>query len=99
GLGGDGALQRERRDLTERVDAGVGAARADHGHIAIVERARRVFEQTLNRRAGRLPLPADEVGAVVGDRHPEAGHQGYITTMDTKDTKSKHSLCPWCPWW
>ena len=58
----------EVRDLPERVHAGVGAAgAADDRRDAAVHLGERVLDGRLHRRAVGLPLPADEVGAVVLD--------------------------------
>ena len=63
-----GRSMRKRGDLTERVDARVRPSGARHRDVASVELAQRVFEQPWNGNARRLPLPADEIGAVVGER-------------------------------
>ena len=51
--------------LPKRVHAGVGASRAVHGDRRALEARQRVFEQTLDRFALGLSLPADESRAVV----------------------------------
>ena len=71
------ALDRRARARTrrpaQRVNARVGPAGAGDGDVAAVELAERVLDQALNRRAGRLALPADVVRAVVGEGELEVG--------------------------
>ena len=50
------------------MHAGVGAAGAVKGDRGPFERRERILDQSLNRNALSLRLPADEVGAVVLDR-------------------------------
>src|SRR5207245_1683121 len=69
--GCDIALKRKSGDLPERVNAGVGAASTDNRHLASIELAERVFEETLNRSARGLALPTDEVSPVVRERDLE----------------------------
>ena len=74
-----GRGERQARDLPERVHAGVGASGAGDRDRRVLSSSReRVFEQALDRGAGRLPLPADEARAVVGERQLE-GWQRIIT--------------------
>ena len=68
------AIERAGRNLPQRVDARVGASGTGYRHVAVVEFPQRVFEKTLDGNAGRLPLPADVVGAVVGEGQFEGGH-------------------------
>ena len=72
--GRHGALDRERGDLAERVDAGVRASGSRHSHVALVERAQRILQKPLDRHAIGLKLPSDVVGAVVGEGDLEARH-------------------------
>ena len=73
-IGGEDAAQREAGHLPEGVDAGIGPARAGHGHFVLVELAQRVLEQSLNGGAGGLPLPADKAAAVIRDGDLEGWH-------------------------
>ena len=59
------AGHRCARDLSERVDAGVGAAGAVHGDRTTLESREHRLEQSLDRVASRLPLPTDEARAVI----------------------------------
>ena len=71
----DGGVQSEGRDLRERVDARVGAAGAVDDDRSAFNRNECIFEQTLNRDARVLPLPADERRAVVLNRDFQIAHQ------------------------
>jgi len=65
-------------DLTERVDARVGAARdGERGRVARPAEDGRegVLEHALHRAESRLSPPAVEVGALIGDVEPVARHQ------------------------
>ena len=66
-------------DLAERVDAGIGAARARDGDALAREGRDRVGECALHRRRVGLELPADEGRAVIFDRELVAGHQSMIS--------------------
>jgi hypothetical protein len=68
------ADEHEAGDLSEGVDAGIRPAGAGHGHLAIVEIAQRVFDQSLNGCAAGLPLPAEERSTVIRDRDSVARH-------------------------
>ena len=74
-VGLDRALERKRGDLAQRVHARVGPAGAGDADIAAIELAKRVLDQPLDRRARRLPLPADVVRAVVGEGDLERRHR------------------------
>ena len=66
------ALDVRRRDLAERVHAGVGAA-GDRERVVRRERRReRLPERALDRRPSRLHRPALERRAVVLERHAYA---------------------------
>jgi hypothetical protein len=71
----DRPFERERGDLAERMDAGIGAPGARDRNVTILEFAQRRFEQTLNRGPDRLPLPADVIGPVVGENDCERRHR------------------------
>ena len=70
----DRALERKTGDLAQRVHPGVGPSGAGDAHRALIELCQHLFEQALDRRARRLPLPADEVRAVVGEGDLEGAH-------------------------
>ena len=53
------------RHLAFGVDAGIGPSGAVQRHRRAVNRRERLFDQPLDRHALALPLPADEVAAVV----------------------------------
>ncbi len=82
------ALHRGRREieidvdaghLAERVNAGVGAAGAgNRPDLPAVERRERLFDDLLNRETVDLPLPADVVRAVVGQREFQGPHAPYL---------------------
>ena len=61
-------------DLTERVDACVGAARAVHNNSLLGDFSRGVVNFALNRREAGLELPTVEVRAVVGDCELDVAH-------------------------
>ena len=75
GGGRERALDGERGDLTQSVNARIRPPRAHHRDVASVELAQGVLEEPLNRNAHRLPLPADEIGSVVGECDLEGRHQ------------------------
>src|ERR1700745_2753699 len=56
------------------MDTGVSAAGADDRYRPAVELAQRILEETLDRCARRLSLPADEPRSVIRERDLEAGH-------------------------
>jgi hypothetical protein len=49
------------------MDSGIRPAGTRDTDVAPVELAQGVFEQALDGPAGRLPLPPDEIGAVIGE--------------------------------
>ena len=57
----------DMRDLAERMDAGIGAARAADGDLLAGEAPDGRLERALDRRAVGLDLPADERRAVIFD--------------------------------
>jgi hypothetical protein len=61
-------------DLTEGVDAGVGAAGAMHDNSLLRNFARGGIDFALNRREAGLELPAVEVGAIVSDGEFDVSH-------------------------
>jgi hypothetical protein len=61
-------------DLTEGVDAGVGAARAMHDNSFLGDFASGGVNFTLDSREPGLELPAVEVGAIVGDCEFDVSH-------------------------
>ena len=64
----------EMGDLTERMDAGIGAARAARDDLLAGERSDSFGEATLHRGAILLHLPADERRAVIFEGELVAGH-------------------------
>ena len=62
---------REAGDLPERVHAGIGPARANYPGGRPDNPLARSRDQSLNRRQGRLPLPAVKLRAVVRERESE----------------------------
>ena len=72
------------------MDAGIGPTRAGDGHLATVQLAKRTFEETLDRRPGRLSLPPDELSSVVRQGDLERCHR--FDTKDTKDIRSQHEI-------
>ncbi len=63
------------RNLTKRVDTGVGASRAADRNLGSGDRRQGCLDRCLHRRAIRLPLPAHKAGAVIFDCELVAGHQ------------------------
>src|SRR5579863_2755172 len=63
------------RDLPERMDAGVGAARSMHAYLFATDRLDRGLQRALHRGTILLELPAAERRAVIFDRQLVAGHQ------------------------
>ena len=61
-------------DLTERMHAGIGAARAARDDLLAGEGFDRFGEATLHRGAILLHLPADEGRAVIFEGELVAGH-------------------------
>ena len=64
-LGRDWALQLARRDLPERVHAGIGPAGSNSPHGLAFDLGQGFLEHTLDRRAAGLHLPARVVRPVV----------------------------------
>ena len=62
------------RDLTERVDTGVGTSCAVDGDGRALESGERILEETLHGIAFGLPLPADETRTVVREGEFEITH-------------------------
>ena len=75
--GGQRRGEADRRHLAKRVHTGVGPARAMNHDIRSLNRCERVFQQSLNRGAGGLTLPADVVRAVVLQRDLQGAHRVY----------------------
>ena len=71
-LGGLSSL--EMGGLAERVDAGVGPARAVSHNFFFGDFARGIVDGTLNRGQAGLKLPAVEGRAIVGDREFDVAH-------------------------
>ncbi len=67
-------LRLEMRHLSQRVNAGIGAARAVDHDFFLRDFARGVVERALNRRHTRLRLPAVKIGAVVRDGEFDIAH-------------------------
>lgn len=62
-------------DLADGVNAGIGAAAAiDANTLFLRDRGDGPFEHLLHRAAARLPLPAEELRAVVADDEPQIAH-------------------------
>ena len=74
---GQRALDGECSDLPEGVNPRIRPSGTHHRDVAFVELAQRVFEEPLNGNARRLPLPADEISAVVGEGDLEGRHLAY----------------------
>lgn len=68
-------LERETRNLRERMDAGVSASRALRQNAFACDAFDRVAKRALNRRPLRLNLPAAKIGSVIGERDFEVS--GY----------------------
>src|SRR5207342_1770513 len=63
------------RDLSERVHAGIGTARAMNANLLAADRLDRGLQRALHRGAVVLNLPAAERRAVIFDNEFIAGHQ------------------------
>src|SRR4029453_17785968 len=90
-------------DLAERVHARVGPAAGDALAPHPGDPLNGCFESPLHRARLRLPLPAGEVGAVVGEREFEGGHSTYATfpvprpsvpSGKTYAYRIRSSICP-----
>ena len=62
------AIAKEVRHLTQRMNTGVGATRADYARGTSQESRDRLFQNRLNRAPIRLGLPAAVIRAVVFNR-------------------------------
>jgi hypothetical protein len=62
------------RHLTERMDTGVGAARAVNDDLLLRDLRGDFVQRALDRRHARLDLPAVEVRAVIGDGEFQGAH-------------------------
>ena len=72
---GNGVRQLEARDLSERMHARIGPARAGNDHVLPFDSRERGLELGLHRTRIRLPLEAGEIGAVVTDCYFERAHR------------------------
>src|ERR1700688_2782526 len=62
------------RDLSQRMHAGIGAARAMNANLLAADRLDRRLQRTLHRGAVVLNLPAAERRAVIFDDEFVTGH-------------------------
>ena len=81
----------QRRYLRKRMDPRIRPAGAGHGDVTPRELPQGTFEQPLDGRPGGLALPADEIGAIVGEGelerwHPE--HEVYEVRRSALKTSS-----------
>jgi hypothetical protein len=60
------------------MDAGIRSPGARDDDTAALDRGQRTLEQRLDRRALGLPLPADEVGAVIRERQLQRARRGVL---------------------
>ena len=76
----------EAHDLTERMHAGVGAARPDRRDLATQDDPERVFEAALHGGEAVLSREAVERGPVVRDR--QHGHSGRAHSTHPTATRT-----------
>ena len=74
GSGWPVSYQIEMGDLSQRVDAGVGAPGAVYGHAFTRQAIDRLGQAPLHRDANRLHLPTHEGGAIILERNAVAWH-------------------------
>jgi hypothetical protein len=97
----DAMVQPGARHLAERVDARVGPSRPDNGHARALDAGQRLLDERLDRNAAALPLPPDEVRAVVRQRQLQRpqrahGHLDPLICIEEPDSESAPS-CGACP--
>src|SRR6476620_10869511 len=91
------AIAKEVRHLTQRMNTGVGATRADDARGTSQESRDRLFQNRLNRAPIRLGLPAAVIRAVVFNRELDI-HDRLVSGFGmrrrgvTETFKSQHEV-------
>src|SRR5690606_1511626 len=78
-VGSDGTFEIDMRDLTQRMDAGIGAAGGMNLQRGAAKTFDAGFDDMLHGEAVRLRLPADERRAVIFDGELVARHQARLS--------------------